>query len=485
MCSLVSVKDISREEVEYFINDALQRKTSPPTPQCKWKVLASLFYENSTRTRESHERAARRLGMDVMGFSGTEGTSVKKGEPLADTLRMYEGYGADVIVLRHPLEGAARYAAEILNIPVINAGDGSNGHPTQALLDLMTIKEKHGSIDNLRIALVGDLRYGRTVHSLIAALILFSNVQLWLVAPDTLQMPSHLVAEFEKATGMKATQTQNLTDVLAKVDIIYMTRIQRERFPEGLEGEYEYKKVSGIYCITTEMLKNTSIGIMHPLPRYKGMLELSMDVDQLPNAWYIEQAKNGLYMREAILHKLLSATPQGIQKPNSQKSMWNNLPITNGQKRGEHMVYRLDNGTLIDHIGAGKGKDVLKVLALPEDMQLIYAHNLRSSRYGKKDVLGFTDRELSETELDKVALVAPEATINIIKDEKVMKKGKIILPSVIESLVLCPNPRCITAAQHQEHVPQKMIVESHDPLILRCYYCEVPIKREEIVLKEN
>ena len=484
MCSLVSIKDLSREEVEFFINDALQRKKAFPKQQCTGKVLASLFYENSTRTRESHERAARRLGMDVIGFSGTEGTSVKKGEPLADTLRMYEGYGTDVVVLRHPLEGAARYAAEILNIPVINAGDGSNAHPTQTLLDLMTLKENHGSIDNLRIALVGDLKYGRTVHSLITALRLFNNIQLWLVAPDTLQMPSHLVAEFEKATGTKATQTQNLTDVLAKVDIIYMTRIQRERFPEGPEGEYEYKKVSGIYCITPEMLKNNYVGIMHPLPRYKNLLEISMDVDHLPNAWYIEQARNGLYMREAILFKLL-LNPASKRAAQQKKQIWEDLPIAHGQKRGEHMVYRLDNGTLIDHIPAGNGKNVLKVLALPEDMQLIYAHNLRSSHYGKKDVLGFTDRELSEKELNKVALIAPEATINIIKDQKVMKKGKIILPSVIEDLVICPNPRCITAVQHHEHVLQKMLVVSHDPLVLRCHYCELPIKREEIVLQEN
>ena len=484
MCSLVSIKDISREEVDFFITDASQRKKAIPKQQCTGKVLASLFYENSTRTRESHERAARRLGMDVIGFSGTEGTSVKKGEPLADTLRMYEGYGADIVVLRHPLEGAARYAAEILTVPIINAGDGSNAHPTQTLLDIMTIKEKHGSIDNLRIALVGDLKYGRTVHSLIVALRLFKNITLWLVAPDSLQMPQHFVDEFEHSTGTRVTKIADLPTTVANVDVLYMTRIQRERFPEGPDGEYEYKKVSGIYCITPEILKDKSVGIMHPLPRYKGMLEISMSVDSLPNAWYLEQAKNGLYMREAILYKLL-LNPASNHQAQQKNQIWKDLPVTNGQKRGEHMVYRLDNGTLIDHIHAGKGKEVLQVLALPEDMQLIYAHNLRSSRYGKKDVLGFTDRELSEKELSKVALVAPEATINIIKNEKVMKKGRTVLPSVIENLVVCPNPRCITAAQHHEHVPQKMIVESHDPLVLRCHYCDLPIKREEIVLKEN
>jgi aspartate carbamoyltransferase catalytic subunit len=480
--SLISMRDLSQEDILSLIRHALELKKSTPQPFQQNKLLASLFYENSTRTRESHERAAKLLGMDIMGFAGTEGTSVKKGEPLADTIRMYEAYGANLIVLRHPLEGAARFASDILTIPVINAGDGSNSHPTQALLDLMTIVEKRGSIDKLKIALVGDLKYGRTVHSLITALGRF-HVQLMLVSPDTLQMPSHLIEEFEHATNSKIIKT-NLNEAL-NADILYMTRIQRERFPEGPDGEYEYKKVSGIYCITAELIKNKSIGIMHPLPRYKGMLEISMDVDSLPNAWYIEQAKNGLYMRQAILLKLLSASSQPIPKSNGPKSLWNNLPITDGEKRGDHMVYRLDNGTLIDHIHAGKGKDVLKVLALPEDTQLIYAHNLRSSRYGKKDVLGFTDCALTEQELNKVGLVAPEATINLINNQKVQKKGKVILPSIIENLVICPNPRCITSAQHQEHVPQKMLVESHDPLVLRCHYCEIPIKREEIMLKEK
>ncbi len=483
--SLISIRSLSRDDILSLIQAALHQKKNSPQPILKNKILASLFYENSTRTRESHERAAKRLGMDVIGFAGTEGTSVKKGEPLADTVRMYQAFGADIVVIRHNIEGAAQLAADVLSIPVINAGDGSNGHPTQALLDLLTIVEKRGSIDNLKIALVGDLKYGRTVHSLITALSLFNNVQLWLVAPDTLQMPSHLVAEFEKATNTQVTKTPHLAEVLTKVDVLYMTRIQRERFPEGPEGEYEYRKVSGIYCLTTDMLKNNSAGIMHPLPRYKGMLEISMDVDALPNAWYIEQAKNGIFMREAILLGLLSGKPFAQTYSQPTEPLWKDMPITNGQKRGEHMVYRLDNGTLIDHIHANKGKDVLKVLSLQEDTQFIYAHNLRSSRYGKKDVLGFTNRELTEQELNKVALVAPEATVNIIKDQRVKKKGKIILPPVIDNLVICPNPRCITSAQHQEHVPQKMLVESHDPLVLRCHYCEMPIQREEIMLKEK
>ena len=480
MRSLISIKDLSREEVEALILEALKRKTLPPSPSFSGKVLASLFYENSTRTRESHERAASRLGMDGIGFSGTEGTSVKKGEPLADTLRMYEGYGADVVVLRHPLEGAARYAADILRIPVINAGDGANAHPTQTLLDLMTIKEKVGSIDNLRIALVGDLKYGRTVHSLVAGLSLFSNVQLWLVAPDAMQMPSHIVHDFEQATSSTVMRTANLQE---DVDIFYMTRIQRERFPKGPDGEYEFQKLSRLYHVNAALLKDKKVGIMHPLPRYKHRLEIALDVDALPNAWYIGQARNGLFMREALLSLVLSGT-QPEKEAHKTEEAWHPLPIKNGKKMGEHMVYRLDNGTLIDHIDAGKGSSVLAVLGMG-DVPFIYARNIRSQRSGKKDVVGFTDRELKPDELNKIALVTSSATVNIIRDRSVYKKGKVVLPSVIDNIVFCQNPRCITYKEHAEHAPQKFHVMSHEPLVLRCHYCEVPIKREEIVLKEN
>jgi aspartate carbamoyltransferase catalytic subunit len=486
MDSLISIRNLSRADVVRLINDASARKAGTKHDDFSGKVLASLFYENSTRTRESTYRAAKRLGMSVIGFSGIEGTSVKKGEPLADTVRMYQGYGADVIVLRHPLEGAARFAADVCEIPVINNGDGSNSHPTQTLLDLMTIVEKHGAIDNVRIALVGDLRYGRTVHSLISGLRLFDHVQLFLVAPQSLQMPAHFVDDFEKTAHTKVTCTTKLHDVIDRVDIIYMTRIQRERFPKGAEGEYEFKKVSAIYRLNAAMLHGKKVGIMHPLPRYKRKLEISLDVDNLPNAWYLTQAQNGMFMREALLVHILSGSTFTWEKKMSVvQDLWKPLPITHGTKKGEHMVYRLDNGTLIDHVRGGNGSAVLQVLTLADDVSYIYARHLRSERHGKKDVIGFTNVELNTEELSKVALVEPHATINIIRNKKVHKKGKVVLPPIIEKLVVCQNPRCITYKDHHEFAPQKFIVESAEPLVLRCHYCSVPVKGAHISLRNS
>src|SRR3989338_5002653 len=353
MCSLVSISDLSRAEILFIINDALERKKGKKIDHFPC-VLASLFYESSTRTRESTECAAHRLGMHVIGFSGIEGTSVQKGEPLADTLRMYRGFGANVIALRHPLEGAARYAADILNIPVINCGDGSNGHQTQTLIDLMTIIEKRGTIDGLRIALVGDLKYGRTVHSLVTGLNKFRNVQLWLVAPDSLKMPEHFVEGFH---GQVRT-VRDFDSVIGQVDVIYMTRIQRERFPQGLEGEHEFERVAGLYQLTSAMMKDKRAGVMHPLPRYKHRIEIDLNVDELPNAWYIEQARNGLFLREALIAQILSGKLSDAPVDDTTEQTWIDLPVVNGTRSGQHMIYRLDNGTLIDHIHAGRGKDV-------------------------------------------------------------------------------------------------------------------------------
>ncbi|MBS3138318.1 aspartate carbamoyltransferase [Candidatus Woesearchaeota archaeon] len=475
MCSLVSISDLSRAEILFIINDALERKKGKKIDHFPG-VLASLFYESSTRTRESTECAAHRLGMHVIGFSGIEGTSVQKGEPLADTLRMYRGFGANVIALRHPLEGAARYAADILNIPVINCGDGSNLHPTQTLLDLMTIIEKRGSIDGLCIALVGDLKYGRTVHSLVAGLKMFSNITLWLVAPDSLKMPVHFIEQFPGTIH----HAHDIAE--ADVDILYMTRIQRERFPQGPEGEFEFDKVSRIYQLTPAVLEGKRVGVMHPLPRYKHRIEISLAVDSLHNAWYIDQAENGVFLREALLSSMM------LNKISRRKNefipgAWKELSVKNHPKDAQETVYRIDNGTLIDHIHAGKGKDVLSVLQIDATAKFVYASNISSKMHGRKDVVGFPDRELTERELSKVALVEPDATINIIRDKKVHKKGKVVLPSIIDGLVICQNPRCITYRTHNEFAPQKFQVVSHEPLLLKCYYCEVPVEREKIKLE--
>ena len=475
MRSIISIHELSREEILSLIHDALERKNGKLT-EIFDGVIASLFYESSTRTRESTNRAAERLGLRVMGFGGIEGTSVQKGEPLADTIRMYQSYGAKILAMRHSLEGAARFAADVLDIPVINCGDGSNGHPTQTLIDLMTIIEKRGTIDGLRIALVGDLKYGRTVHSLVTGLNKFRNVQLWLVAPDSLKMPEHFVEGFH---GQVRT-VRDFDSVIGQVDVIYMTRIQRERFPQGLEGEHEFERVAGLYQLTSAMMKDKRAGVMHPLPRYKHRIEIDLNVDELPNAWYIEQARNGLFLREALIAQILSGKLSDAPVDDTTEQTWIDLPVVNGTRSGQHMIYRLDNGTLIDHIHAGRGKDVLNVLRARNDTQFVYASNIRSQRNGAKDVVGFTDREMTDAELSKIALVEPDATINIIRDKKVVRKGKVVLPRMIEKLVVCQNPRCITHEAQHEFAPQRFIVVSAH--VLKCYYCEVPVEREKIKL---
>ncbi len=486
---ILSMRDFSREEVEEIIHKALELKRTKKTNTQDLnslshnKILASLFFENSTRTRESHELAATKLGMNIIGFAGTEGTSVKKGEPLADTARMYAGFEADVVVMRHNLDGAARFVADVVNVPVINAGDGANAHPTQTLLDLMTIFEKFGTIDNLKIAMVGDLKYGRTVHSLLQGLALFRNVEIWAVAPPGLEMPAHCIAEFEERTGTKIFYTPHLQEVLDKAQVLYMTRIQRERFPTSVEGEHEFKKVSGMYELTSQVLTraNPSLCVMHPLPRVKHKLEISLDVDASPRALYFEQARNGVFIRQILISHLL-----GVQKTKIENKEENGLwreRFVNGQDKKESYLYRLDNGTLIDHLEPGKGPLVHSLLGL-ERLQttVVQALNIASTKYGRKDVLAIHNMRLTPRQLWKIALVSERASVNFIEDKRVVQKGTVILPRVLERLLLCQNVNCVTRPEHFEHAPSKFIVEQDKPLRLRCYYCERTCGQEDVEL---
>jgi aspartate carbamoyltransferase catalytic subunit len=265
-----------------------------PKPELlKGKVMASFFFEPSTRTRLSFVSAMERLGGQVLGFEGTETTSVTKGETLFDTIKMVEQY-ADIIVQRHSIEGAARLAADASAVPVINAGDGANQHPTQTLLDLYTIKKDKGKLDNLTVGFVGDLKYGRTVHSLCIALSHF-KVKLKFVAPDALQMPKYYLEDLKKK-GIPFETTQDLEKAAKDLDIIYMTRIQKERFPDPVE----YNRLKGCYQIDRSLLKHTKkdVRILHPLPRVD---EISQDLDDTKNAAYFRQAGNGIPIRQAII----------------------------------------------------------------------------------------------------------------------------------------------------------------------------------------
>ncbi len=484
---LISIRDLSREDIDFLLREAQRLKEGKPLHTLKDKKVASLFFEDSTRTRVSFETAAASLGGYVNGFSSAEGTSVKKGEPLADTVRMFAGYGYDALVMRHNLEGSARFAADVLEIPVINGGDGSNGHPSQTLLDLLTISSAHERIDGLKIALVGDLKYGRTVHSLLQALEHY-DAEVWLTAPELVKMPEWRVADYRQHTSRDVKNIESLSEVVRNVDVLYMTRIQRERFPEGLEGQMEYERISNIYRLTPELLQEAKekMIILHPLPRYKTQLENSLGVDKLPQAHYLNQAQQGLFMRQALLHHLLlghwfSGKPKTVSEPESQ---WEELSIPDGTKKGERMVYRLDNGTVIDHIEESQGKKVLEALGLRDyhETPLILAQSLSSDRYGRKDVIGVQNRELTEQELSILALVSARARVNIVRDGRVVRKGKIVPPAVVERLVQCQNRKCVTFPDNYEHAPSKFYVEEREPLLLRCHYCEEPVGRERMKL---
>jgi aspartate carbamoyltransferase catalytic subunit len=295
--SLVSINDFSREE-HIKILDLAEKFEKKPTQNILEKfVVATLFFEPSTRTRLSFESAASRLGAKVIGFSEPGSTSVKKGESLRDTIMTVANY-SDIIIMRHPVDGSARFASEVSRVPIINAGDGANQHPTQTLLDMYSIRKTQGRLENLNIAFVGDLKYGRTVHSLVIALCNFKTT-FHLVSPEELKLPSSVKMHI-KENNLEYHQYNDIMKVIPNVDVLYMTRIQKERFSDPLD----YEKVKNSYILRSSMLgkPKPNLKIMHPLPRVN---EISIDVDDNPQAYYFTQALNGVYVRQAILAAIL------------------------------------------------------------------------------------------------------------------------------------------------------------------------------------
>lgn len=294
---IISIKDFSKKEINYIIEYAKEMvpyaKGEKYKAILKDKVLSTLFFEPSTRTRLSFESSMNRLGGRVIGFADPSGTSQKKGESLADTIRMADAY-SDIIVIRHPQEGAARLAAEFSNVPVLNAGDGAGHHPTQCLLDLFTIHTEKKRIGKNNIILLGDLKYGRTAHSLAYALALY-GANLTFVSPATLKMPKEVINECMEL-GVEPTQTSNLEKAVKDADVLYATRIQKERFPDA----EEYNRVVGLYIINNELLENAKkdLIVMHPLPR---VTEIDPEIDSTSHALYFKQAFNGVPIRMALL----------------------------------------------------------------------------------------------------------------------------------------------------------------------------------------
>lgn len=292
--SLVSIADLTKEQILHILSQARFFEEHPGLKVLDGKVVATLFFEPSTRTRLSFETAANRLGARVIGFTDANTTSSSKGETLKDTIIMVSNY-VDVIIMRHYLEGAARYATEVTDIPVINAGDGSNQHPSQTILDLYSILKTQGTLENLTITMVGDLKYGRTVHSLIMAMKYF-NPTFNFVACDELKMPQEY-KNYCDEYGMKYSEHKEFSqDVINSSDIIYMTRVQKERFTDILE----YERVKDLYSLHNSMLEGSreNLRILHPLPRVN---EINYDVDDNPKAYYFRQARNGLFARQALI----------------------------------------------------------------------------------------------------------------------------------------------------------------------------------------
>ena len=307
--SVVSIEDVTREEILLLLDEARRMQRYDGGVGSGWRrvprtldgrVLGLLFFEPSTRTRLSFESALLRLGGSAMGFADARMSSLSKGESLLDTIRVVEGY-CDAIVLRHPREGAARLAAEVAHVPVINGGDGSNQHPTQTLLDLFTIREAAGRLDGLRVAFLGDLRYGRTVHSLSSALCHF-DVELSFVAPEGLRIPGPLREQVHEA-GRFGREVERL-EALSDIDVLYVTRIQKERFPDPLD----YERVRDVYRVDRAALEpfGDDLKVLHPLPRVN---EVAPDVDDHPGALYFQQTRNGVAVRMALLHLIFGGTP--------------------------------------------------------------------------------------------------------------------------------------------------------------------------------
>lgn len=296
--SLVSINDFTKEEYLRILDLAEGFEKQPKQRILEDYVVATLFFEPSTRTRLSFESAASQLGAKIIGFTDAASSSVKKGESLKDTILTVSNY-SDIIVMRHPLEGSARFASEVAGVPIINAGDGANQHPTQCLLDLYSIRKTQGTLDNLHVAFIGDLKYGRTVHSNVIALTQFKNITFHLVSPFELKLPS-AVKRFIKEKNMTYHQYTDISEVIPKVDVLYMTRIQRERFSDPME----YERVKNSYILNNDMLADAkeNMRILHPLPRVN---EIDEDVDSNKKAYYFQQALNGVYVRQALLASIL------------------------------------------------------------------------------------------------------------------------------------------------------------------------------------
>ncbi|MDJ0764329.1 MAG: aspartate carbamoyltransferase [Myxococcota bacterium] len=440
-------------------------------------IAALLFYENSTRTRTSFEIAALRLGMRTTGFSSTEGTSVKKGESLRHTLDMYEAYDCDAVIMRHPLDGSARFAADHLGIPVFNAGDGKHEHPTQTLLDLFTIREHLGRLDDFDMGIGGDLKYGRTAHSLVIALSKFSNIRLHLFSHQDLALPEAFMQTLVER-GVSVETYDDFAEMAPKVDIFYQTRIQKERMPDLSE----FERAKAISEFTMKMLNTTrqGFGLMHPLPIDKSAPSISPGIDAHEKALYKRQAGNGVPTRLVELALSLGLTGaefagESWEPPRQDEAFIDELDVVIKPRRTDVSIRPIrENGVVIDHVQPFLEEVLIRLLGVRERRDIYRAATVKSIRRpgNVKGMLMIEDREFTEDELRAIAAVSPGCRVNIIRNGQVARKLQLRLPERITGIpqMTCPNKGCITRIEHEESVRPIMIRAGSDRV--RCYYCD-------------
>lgn len=485
MKDLTSIRDLCREDVDSLVKNALRIKKKGIGKILEDKLVATLFFEDSTRTRGKMEIGALQLGANVTGFGSEEGTSASKNESLLHTVRMYGlSWDADFIVMRHKLDGSARFITDKISTPVINGGDYNSWHPTQALQDIMTIVEFCGNIDGLKIAIGGGLLHDRAAHDLLMGLA-FTNAEVYLVPPKPgSSIPDWMIEDYIKISGKEPITLPDPETAICevKVNAYHCNRIKRERFEKGSEGDIQFARVCDKHRITPRILEGGKKGliVMDPLPIDKTHPSIDPTLDEAPQIKYYGQAENGVHMAKAIFQQILRGGFKGRSVDEESPELWQDVGKLGGSGIGKNFLYRLDNGTLIDHIEQGKGLLVYQLLGLGElGTTVVPAVGLNSKSKGRKDIIAIHEKYLTPEQLYKIALISEQATINIIENREVVKKGRVMLPNVLEGVLQCQNQHCISWPEHYEHVPNKFKVENRSPLDGRCYYCETPMKREE------
>lgn len=490
----LTTKNLTVEDIMHFMHLAKQLKDNKSETTfhglLNGKTMASLFFEPSTRTRISTETAMTKLGGKVNGFAGIESTSVKKGECLCDTLQMLAGYDYDIVAMRHPLQGSSQLAADYLDTPVVNCGEGPGRHPTQGMLDAFTMFLEKGRLDDLVIGYVGDLKYGRTVHSNINLLSHFSGIRFLFAAPEIVGLQEQYTRLLDKRGSGYEIFGPELEAIIDKVDVLYVTRVQEERF----DNRDEYLKAASMMQLTKELVEKgkKDLIILHPLPRNKFAREITYEVDSMPQAKYYEQAANGLFMRQAIiysiLHPIAARATDLAPVQEHVESVLRKLPVKprNPDKTKDQRLPDIENGTVFDHIPVDKGYTVVKLIrrnVSEEHKRAIeYAGNLTGESGDPKDVVKTRFKIEDERLLSQIALVSEDIRYNIIHDYKVVEKAELKLPTMIRDVVQCPNPRCITAPEHSEKLPEHKAYHHGD--FLECHYCATEFQKES-VLKTN